>query len=135
MWRRGQWRKLLNLIDHLPRNSHYSQAVSLDPEHARLIAEAQESGKVKSSPAPPMATWSPETERLTAIIDLLKHLIYLTSAVNGGKGKSPDPELRPESAMTKIKAEQRQKRHEALAARVLRNRKPPPERPNLRLVD
>lgn len=123
---------LLNLIDHLPSNCYYSQAVANDEEHARMLLEAQEArqsedGKSDEKWSPPSSTWSTEAGVLADLIDEVKLLRSTLIQVNSS-GKSQPPKLepypRPRTALDKLRRrrarEQRQAAHEALVARVLR---------------
>lgn len=127
MWRRREWRRLLNLIDHIPRGgSWYGDAVSNDEEYAKAIAEATASkgdddGK---RPRPPMATWTPDVAITADLIDAVRQLDHTMWAVNGAKGiKQPEPYARPETAveryLRRAKFEHRQREHEALVKRML----------------
>lgn len=114
---------MLDLIDRLPRDTHYWQVITQDPEHAEMLVKAQEraerEGKEQSS-APPMSGWSPEVEALTNIADRVAGLGYILRAVNGDKqAQPPKPMPRPETALPSIKARRRQEQHDKLAARLL----------------
>jgi hypothetical protein len=94
-----------------------------DPDHAAMLVEAQERADregAKQSSAPPMSTWSAEVEALAVATDKLSNILYVLRATNGDKqSKPPKPIQRPETALPRIKAQKRQEKHEALAARLL----------------
>jgi hypothetical protein len=131
LWRSRQWRFLLNLIDHLPRNCYYSEAVANDPEHARMIFEAlskQEPNDEAGPAGPPLHTWSAEVAAIVDLTDAVRRVEYAVIAVAAGSGggrgpKPPEPLPRPSSQvdMERKRADHRarQARHESLAMRVL----------------
>jgi hypothetical protein len=124
LFRARAWRKLLNLIDHLPRNSWFTEAVSNDEEHAAMVAKAMaERSDDEPDSHPPMRTWSSELEMLAKLVDAVRANTYTLAAVNSGKGSPPPPEPRPQTALEraqKIARHQRRKaKHEALVARML----------------
>lgn len=125
LWRRRHFRRLLNLIDHLPRNSHFAEAVANDEEHARLLAEAIPASRGEEW-RPPMSTWSPEVAMLADLIDAVNALKAVVTMANSQKGaRKPDlkPYPRPGTMLEKVRREQRRKAHEELVARVLPNRR------------
>lgn len=127
LWRGRRFRRLLNLIDHLPRHTWYSEAVSTDQEHAEMLAKAlAEQGDDGSKHSPPMHTWSPEVDMLAKVVDAVRSVNHTLAAVNSEKGKAPkppEPEARPKTALDGIRKaayhSQRQAKHEALAKRLL----------------
>lgn len=123
-WQRRRVRYLLSAIDHLPRNSHYAEAVSQDEEHALLLSAALDAAPA-SEYRPPMSTWSPEVAMLADLIDAVNGVRGVLVAANRKPG-SPPPEVkaypRPGTMLEKVRREQRRKRHEELVARVLPNR-------------
>ena len=131
LWRARRWRFLLNLIDHLPRHTYYSEAVSNDPEHARMLAEAMakraEEADGESGPSgPPMHIWSPEVSALTDLTDAVRRVEYAIVATNSEKGKGPkppEPLPRPVSMLDRERKRseyaRRKAKHDKLAARLL----------------
>lgn len=121
LWRSRQWRKLLNLIDHLPQNTYYAAEVSTDIDHAVMLLKAQQRAKSegKAGKAPSMATYSPEVERLDKVIDKLSELAYITAKANQGNPKKPDPQQRPASAMEIARLRVRREQHDMLRSRLL----------------
>lgn len=130
-WRARRWRWLLVLADRLPRNTHFSAAVSNDPEHAKLLAEAMAAkgpADEDEKSGPPLQDWSPEVAELVVIGEKIDRLIYATQMAAGGKNvPKPEPAPRPvtELARATRRAEwnRRQQSHESLVARVLPHRR------------
>jgi hypothetical protein len=126
LWRARDWRKLLNLIDHLPQNSHYYQALVNDEEHAEAVARwrsahPDESKNVK----PPWQSWSPEVDKLNAIENELRMLRSTLVGVNGGKLKfepAPRPGSAIEDAQKKVDYERKKRVHKSLVAKLLPNK-------------
>jgi hypothetical protein len=123
LWRSRRWRLLLNLIDHLPRNSYYAQAVANDEEHARMLLESMQGEKSDHSPA--LSTWTQEAAILADLVDAVNALQHTLIAVNStkGAGKPKDPYPRPKTAIDRVRRQVRQERHEALANRMLSRRR------------
>lgn len=128
LWRDRRWRKLLNLIDHLPRESWFSEAVSNDEEHAQMVADARAKAEIEEEVGtnhPPMRTWTPEVAVLTDILDAIRSNTHTLAAVNavGKNVPSPSPAPRPTSALERAmkvaKFDRRKAAHEKLVARML----------------
>jgi len=136
LWRDRRWRYLLNLIDHLP-TSHYAHAVSQDPEHAKMLAEAMvarkaDSNALESPKGPPLHSWSPQMAITADLIDSVNRLHYAIWMSNGGKGVKPDdPYPRPTSLVVEATREaeynRRQKVHKSLVARMLPHKAAEPD--------
>lgn len=134
LWRSRRWRRLLNLIDKLPRNTHYHQAVLADPEHLAMLDRVRAKGDPGPAPLPPLATWSAEVDKLADVIDAIKHLedtqIRLkTSKADQGKIKAPNWTPRPgrETPVEDIALSQQEKdrRHRALVGQLLPHKAQP----------
>jgi hypothetical protein len=108
---------LLNLIDHLPRDSHYIAAIANDDEvMAELPADA------KPSP-PPLTEWSAEVAALAVLVDRLGELIRLMAVQVSGKKQRPIPPYpRPITAADKVRRRRKHHKHQALRARLLPGR-------------
>lgn len=131
LWRGREYHRLLTLIDRIPSNSYYNEALSNDPEHSEMLAKVQADAKdsvngAEEAPKIPLTTWSPEVAALTRLIDAVKGVQYTLAAVNSEKGKAPnppDPEPRPTTLLQKFtereERRRRQRNHETLAARLL----------------
>lgn len=131
LWRARRWRTLLDLIDHLPGHGWYAASVSMDPEHARMMAESmaarRDAGEADAAEdsGPPLVHWTPEYAKLTDILDAIRHLDHTTAAVQVGKAAGPPPEPSPRP-ITPIQRElkaaeyrRRKQNHETLVARLL----------------
>jgi hypothetical protein len=122
-WRRRRWRRLLNIIDRLPRDSAYFEALTEDEELANRMASAPEPEKRK--PHRRMADWSPTVEILTAILDRLAELTQAVAALGGAKPRRLPRAPHPVTAIERVRSRRRQQHHESLVSRVLPNRRPP----------
>jgi hypothetical protein len=124
-WRSRRWRRLLNIIDHLPRTSAYREAVADDDDLARHL--------LKHSPPDPgrpqrrMSDWSPEVEMLTAVLDRLGELVQAVAAVGGAKPKKVQPAPRPVTAYERVRRNRRAERHRSLVSRVLPHKRQEPQ--------
>lgn len=79
LWRSRQWRKLLNLINHLPPNSHFNEALTGDREVMmemhRIQEERREAGDGDERPLGPRVSQVDETaRRLGEVITELRRL-------------------------------------------------------------
>lgn len=127
LWRSRQWRLLLNLIDHLPQNTWYQAAVSMDPEHAEMVIAAQEKARKSGEPdpgpkAPSMAIWSPEVDMLAKVLDAVNGVMTAVIKSAGGNPKDPKPTPRPANAMEVARLRKRSREHEKMKARLLPGR-------------
>lgn len=120
LWRSRRWRLLLNLIDRLPRESHYVEAMLDDEQYALLVADMP-----LSEPERRMREWTPELEALATVADRLVDVIDVLSIANGGKASELRRSIRPVTAIERVRNRQRQRKHEALVARVLNRENPP----------
>jgi hypothetical protein len=120
LWRARRWRRLLNLIDHLPRNSFYSQAVMNDPEHMEMLDRVKSKGGSGPKPLPPLATWSYEVDMLATVNDsvlMLKDALVRSNLPKDKQNAVPPIEWTPrpgrqvEMSKSKISREEQQARH------------------------
>jgi hypothetical protein len=118
LWRNRKWRKLLNLINHLPRDSHFLDATAQDEEHVELLVKATE-GQPKKEYAPPGSQWDVRAELLAQAVDKLDQVITVLVAANGGKPGKPNMTPRPTTKFSSVEAKRLQSRHDALVRRVL----------------
>jgi hypothetical protein len=118
LFRTKQWRKLLNLIDHLPRHSFFAEALLLDEE----LAEASIESEV--APVQRHSEWSADHEVLVAMFEQLQQLVHILLKVNGGKPGQFRPWPRPPSMADEARHHRLRMRHESLVRRVLPDRKP-----------
>lgn len=115
-WRARRWRKLLNIIDHLPRNSSYVEAMAMDEELALEVLRRPEK---KTPPRRRMSEWSAEVELLSTAVDRLSELIQAIAAGHGAKPTRLNPQPRPETAHERVKHRERVRKHNSIVARVL----------------
>lgn len=130
LWRGRRWVHILDLLDHLPAHSWYSATVSLDEEHARMMADqiaahTEKTGETPKPKGPALTTWTPEVAKLTEVLDAVNGVQYAVIAAQAGKkaGPPPKPAARPytplEAAIQQAENKRRKKAHEDLVARVL----------------
>lgn len=132
LWRARRWRHLLDIIDHLPAHSWYAATVSMDEEHAKMMAEsimaqrdANPDSNTLESQGPSLTSWTPEVAALTNVLDAVRGVQHAVIAVQAGKKapEPPKPAPRPvtplERALKLAEFSRRKAKHEALAARVL----------------
>lgn len=114
LWRKRRWRRLLNLIDHLPRHSHYIAAMANDEELAESLPEP-----TQGSGAPPLTEFTPEVERLTLIADRLAEVVTAVGNTVAKKPRRPPRQLpRPVTAHDRIKRRRRRERHQLILKRL-----------------
>lgn len=103
---------MLNLIDHLPRNSSYHEALSQDDELAQLAAE--QPGQVGSTEhRPPLSEWSPEVDLLAQLLDVVQLMRAEAWSLAGQKNAptyapTPRPKTTAERAKDYIERSARQ---------------------------
>jgi hypothetical protein len=132
LWHSRRWGRLLGYINRLPSHTWYSQTVSQDEEHTALLAKqlAEQSineGEKKEAAAPPISTWTPEAALLSDVLDAVNKVTHAVLSTNAGKSvEAAPPAPRPNADLAKMvereKLRIRKEKHEALAARMLRNR-------------
>jgi len=115
-WRSRRWRRLLNIIDRLPRHSAYVEALTDDEEFAEaMLAQGIPPGKATRR----LADWSPTVELLTGILD---RLAEVTQAIAASRGVKPRKIVRaphPVTALDRIRQRRRYETHRSVVARVL----------------
>lgn len=117
-WRSRRWRRLLNIIDHLPRNSAYREAVAEDEDLARQLLKVKPPDD-DAVPVRRMSDWSAEVEMLTAVLDRLGELVQAVAALGGAKPRRVQPAPRPVTAFERVRRNRRADQHRALVSRVL----------------
>lgn len=106
-------REALNLINRLPRNSHYAAAMADDDDLADLIDEDA------PPPKPPLTDWSADHQMLNVIADRLGELLRLTAAANSDKKVPPyKPLARPETALQRKARRRRAAKRDLIADRL-----------------
>jgi hypothetical protein len=118
-WRARRWRKLLNLIDGLPRDSAYVEALTSDEQWAAAVLD---NPPPDGPPTRRMADWTPELEMLTNLYDRVGELIQVTVATAGGKPRKVQPAPRPTTALERARRHRREAKHRSLVSRVLPHR-------------
>ncbi len=119
MWQSRRWRHLLNIIDQLPRDSAFAEALSNDEGLAEALL------KMPQRPGLPtrrMREWSAEVELLSALVDRTAELIQAVAATKGAKPKQVRWMPRPVTAIQRLRARARKAKHNSLVARLLPGR-------------
>jgi hypothetical protein len=117
LWRQRRWRKLLNIIDHLPRDSAYVEALTDDEELAERMLARPEQPAVKSLRR--MSEFSAEVEVLSVIADRIAEQTQVIAATKGAKPHKVKPMPRPRTAMEKVRKRRRETAHRSLVSRLL----------------
>jgi hypothetical protein len=105
------------MIDQLPRDSRYVEAMAQDEKLAEALADRPKSDK---APTRRMSEWSPQVELLTAILNRLGEVAQAIAALGGAKPKKIPQAPYPVTALDRVRSRKRFQRHNSLAARVLR---------------
>jgi hypothetical protein len=118
LFQQRRWRRLLNLIDALPRNSHFVEALADDDDLAEhLLCQPGNSGRA----AAPMSQFSLELEMATNTYDRLGELIQAVTAAAGAKPPKIVAYPRPRTATDRVRARRARTKHRSLVARLLPN--------------
>ncbi len=117
-WRQRRWRRLLSIIDQLPRNSRYCEAVAQDEQLAEVLLDEPDAD-VSPKPVRRLSEWSVPVELLTAILNRLGELTQAVAMLGGAKPRKIQPAPFPTSVMEKLRKRRREKQHRALVALVL----------------
>jgi hypothetical protein len=118
MFRDRRWLDLLTLIDWLPRNCAYIEALSEDDEVAEEVLRQPENQKPRGA-APRISEWSPELERMTDLLDRMGEVMIAVVASQGGKAPKIRPAARPRTAIDRMRERKRYEHHRKTVARVL----------------
>jgi hypothetical protein len=113
MWRDREWRKMLNLIDHLPGHSFFNEARANDPDIAKMLAEMPTPAHSER-----LSNWTPEIAMLAVIADRLGSLIVVESMIGSGGKSKPDikPLERPQTLLAKMRESSRFAKYKQWAA-------------------
>jgi hypothetical protein len=132
LWRARRWTLLLDILDRLPAHSWFAATVSMDEEHAKMMADSiqaqRKDGEEKTPSGPHLTGWTPEVAALTNVLDAVRGVQHAVIAVAAGKKapEPPKPAPRPitplERAMKAADFAARKAKHESLVARVLRKK-------------
>jgi hypothetical protein len=118
LWQQRRWRRLLNLIDALPRNSFFVEALADDDDLAEQLLRQPASG---GRAAAPMSQFSLELEMATNTYDRLGELIQAVTAAAGAKPPKIVAYPRPRTATDRVRARHARTKHRSLVARLLPN--------------
>lgn len=122
LWRTRQWRKLLNLIDHLPGHSLYAEAVAQDDEAAERYLDAAGGGAHAYRPR--LSDWTPEVAALGQVVDRLANVFGAIVAGNGQPPPRLPPFPRPEVAADRAVRRRQLDRHQQNVKAMLPDRQP-----------
>jgi hypothetical protein len=117
-------RRLLNLIDHLPADSAFVEAMTNDPDIAERVArgEIQVAEPDPDTPkGPRISEWSPQMGMFAEMLDRLATLITV-SMVQAGAKKPPKipPAPRPVTAIDAAAREYRKRANQENALAIIR---------------
>jgi hypothetical protein len=118
-WRSRRWRKLLNLIDHLPAHSAYAEALAADEDLAELILSQP---RPEGAAVVRISEWSSERAVLAEISDKLSSVVAAVIAAAGSKPPPFVPSPRPKVAADRIRERQRVEAHLSLVDRLIPDR-------------
>jgi hypothetical protein len=117
-WKSRRWRRLLNMIDQLPRDSFMQEAMADDEALAEhMLAQAP-------SERPPARRWSEygiQVELLAGIYDRLAEVPNAIAAANGAKPRKVKPYPRPVTAIERVRERRARQKHRSIVARLLPN--------------
>lgn len=123
LWRTRKWKKILLILEHLPRTSAYAEAMATDERLAKSLAALPESTR-KAQWRRSYREFTPEVEMLSALFDRVGELIRVTAGVRGARTKQPMSAPRPIPAIDRIKRQSAEEKHRRLTARVLPTARP-----------
>lgn len=115
-WRARRWRKLLNMIDGLPRASAFVEALTSDEQWAAAVLA---NPPAETPPSRRMADWSAELEMLTNLYDAMRENTRAVVASVGGKPGKVQPAPRPTTALERARTQHRLRKHRSVVARML----------------
>ena len=90
-----------------------------------MLVSAQGEGR---SAAPRLSDYSPQVERLDAMIDATNGVAAAVIAAAGAKPPHYEPRMRPRTAVDEVRHRTRLAKHDALTARLMRRNRPEAER-------
>lgn len=103
------------MIDGLPRNTAYWEAIANDEEAALAMLRGPQSEQT----GPSMTEYSSEREAIDRVYDRLGELIQAVIAAAGAKAPSIAPLPRPYTATDRARRRKQREDHAALVARML----------------
>jgi hypothetical protein len=101
------------VIDHLPRNSFYIEALLDDDEVGEKLLEMPD-----QPPRERLAEWSAERETLTQILDAIHALSVNVIAAAGAKPPQMRPALRPVTSLNRVRQRRQMAQHQSLVRRL-----------------
>lgn len=114
-----RWRKLLNLIDKLPRTSFFIEARMQDEELAEQYLAHADHTNEKQLQLPSIVEYDSVTERLDTLAFKVDQLIAATVAAAGGKPGRVTPPPRPITAIERLRAQNRRQNAHRLRTQLL----------------
>lgn len=128
-WRRRRWRRLLSIIDQLPRESRYFEARINDDESVALAMEAEAAAgeRANAGPVRRMADWSAEVELLTIAVNRLGEIAQAVAMLGGAKPGRLPPAPVPTTAFERVRRRKLMKQHKSLVSRLLPHRAGSPD--------
>lgn len=102
------------MIDHLPRNSHFTDALANDIDFARVVIEANPETEGNGAR---ISAWSPEVEMLAQAVDALRAVNANQIVIAGGKAKF-SPVVRPITAFDRARHEAKRAKQDFIRGRV-----------------
>lgn len=123
-WRSRRWRRLLNVIDNLPRESRYFEARVNDEQVIEAMLTAHgETAPGKEPPTRRMSDWSAQVELLTVVVNRLGEVVQGIAVLGGAKPGKPLPAPQPTTAYESVRSRLRSRKHETLVSRLLPHKK------------
>lgn len=113
LWRKRRWRYLLNLIDHLPRDSYFVEALLDDEEFGEQMASMP-----ASEPRERVSEWGPTRAGLAQVEDAVRALHATVQSALGGKPQF-EPAIRPSTAVDRARKGAVQRQHRRNVQRFL----------------
>lgn len=118
-WQSRRWRRLLNLLDGLRRNSHVSEAFAMDEELAEIYLEHEHDGRgQRSENSRKYSEYTAEVELLSYAVDRLGELIVAQAMGRGARRRKVEPMPRPQTALHRVRQRRARSKHQYTVARV-----------------
>jgi hypothetical protein len=125
LWRARLFKRILRLIDQLPRNTRYAHAVANDPEHVEAILKAT-GGQPGKAKGPSIADFTLESELLMEIFDAVQQNTNAVLAAGGAKNLPKlKPRRRPDTVHEDVSIRQAQSAHAKLVKKIFGGRPGP----------
>lgn len=108
----------MNLIDHLPRESYFVEALLNDDQFAEQLLNMPDAPGSRER----MSEWSPLREGLARVEDAVHELQAAVIAAAGVKPPKVERAVRPITAVDRARHQRRRQEHASIVARVLPGR-------------